>query len=102
MADPLWKKKFEIIKMHGVSDKILDICCNEGDFSSMFINIGHNVVSIDIDRKKLDLARSKNLTTIKYDLNGKVNLPSKSFSTIFALEIVEHLTNPEMERFSCC
>ena len=95
MADPLWKKKFEIINKHGVTKEILDIGCNVGDFSEMFIESGHVVSGADIDTENLGKARQKKICTIQTDLNYGINLPNESFETIFALEIVEHLSNSE-------
>jgi 2-polyprenyl-3-methyl-5-hydroxy-6-metoxy-1,4-benzoquinol methylase len=95
MADPLWNRKLEIMKEHGIDKRILDIGCNRGQFSSRFLKLGHTVVGIDINEKNLISASRKGLTTIKADLNKNIKLPNNSFSTIFALEIIEHLIKPE-------
>lgn len=95
MADPLWNKKIEIMKEYGIDKRILDIGCNRGQFSSRFLKFGHTVVGIDINEKNLISARRKGLATINADLNKKIKLPNNSFSTIFALEIIEHLINPK-------
>src|SRR4030042_4088755 len=95
MPDPLWKKKFEIINKYGVSAKILDIGCNDGEFSSWFNRLGCRIVGLDIAEKNLKLAKKRGIKTIKCDLNKRIPLPSNSFKTVLALEIIEHLLYPE-------
>jgi len=93
--DPLWNKKLEIIKKHGIDNAILDLGCNIGDFSSYFVRNGYDVTGVDIDNENLLIANSRGIHTKKCNLNLKLPMKSNSYPTIFALEIIEHLINPD-------
>ena len=93
----LEKERGEIFSLYiGSGKKVLDIGCRDGALTKYFVP-GNSVVGADIDELSLDRAR-KNLgiETALLDLNGDWDeLNGKTFDTIVAGEIIEHLYYPE-------
>jgi 2-polyprenyl-3-methyl-5-hydroxy-6-metoxy-1,4-benzoquinol methylase len=75
---------------------ILDIGCNDGEFTVKIANrIGaNNVYGIEIDRAKVDLSSKKEIKVAICDLNGKLPFDNDSFDIITANQVIEHLYSP--------
>lgn len=78
--------------------RILDLGCGAGDIC---VEIGkltgaRELYGADISQRAVDMAKTKGITAIRVDLDNE-NLPfeSKSFDIILALEIIEHLVDPD-------
>ena len=76
--------------------KILDLGCDNGGliFEKAQEGIGSKKIwGIDIDKKKLDIAKRYGITAICSDLNKKIPLKDNLFDVIHASQIIEHLNN---------
>ena len=75
---------------------LLDIGCSSGDWALHWKSRGWQAFGIDIDRKHLDIARSRGIDAKFCDLNAdKIPFPNNSFDLVFAGEVIEHLVDTD-------
>ncbi len=84
-------------KWIGTGKKVLDLGCRDGMLTEFYAE-GNEVLGADIDKKALELARSRlGIETFWLDLNDEWPFAEASFDVIVACEIMEHLFY--MDRF---
>lgn len=79
----LWKK----------TDEVVDLGANDGTVASKLASKVKKITAVDIKKPKA----KKNVKNLKLDLNKDFNtaLGNKSFNKVIALDMIEHLNNPE-------
>ncbi|MCE8424421.1 MAG: class I SAM-dependent methyltransferase [Candidatus Methanoperedens sp.] len=75
-------------------EKMLDIACSSGKFSSCFIKNGWKVFGIDIS-DNVFYAKERGLEAIKSNITEGVPFKNESFDLIFAGEIIEHIVDTD-------
>ena len=79
-------------------DIILDIGCGSGvQIRALGLTTPHLIIGMDVNRKALQYAKSKNLPNTEFIIADAEQLPFKenTFSKIICAEIIEHLHHPE-------
>lgn len=85
-----WLRKLKV----SYKSKILDCGCGIGICCKILKENGYKkIIGIDIDKNKLDFA--KQFCNVKRMNCENLNFPNKSFDVIIALNIIEHLRNPQ-------
>lgn len=83
---------------------ILEIGCGHGGNCSYFANNGASkVIGIDIDERRLEYARQKDLMNVSYlkmDA-ANINLPDNHLDIIFAPNVFEHFVNADKVLSEC-
>ncbi len=76
--------------------KLLDIGCSNGDWALHWKAGGWEPHGIDIDKKHLEIARSRGVDARFCDLNSDtIPFPDEFFDLIFAGEVIEHLVDTD-------
>jgi len=76
--------------------KILDIGCGAGTISEPLVRKGHEVYGIDIMQEAVERARKKGIKAEVFNLNeGKLLYEDEFFDVVFALDVIEHIFDPE-------
>ncbi len=89
------KVRFEVIEKYVKGPLVLDFGCGTGFFIKKLIEKGLNVIGIDFYTPKINGAKFIKIKDVK-DLK-KIDLKEK-FDTIIASEVLEHLTNYEINK----
>jgi 2-polyprenyl-3-methyl-5-hydroxy-6-metoxy-1,4-benzoquinol methylase len=89
------KVRFEVIEKYVKGSLVLDFGCGTGFFIKKLIEKGLNVIGIDFYTPKINGAKFIKIKDVK-DLK-KIDLKEK-FDTIIASEVLEHLTNYEINK----
>ncbi|SRR6266403_1210 len=86
------KTKMNIIEKFA-GKKVLDVGCSTGDYVIYLNNHGYDAYGCDISKNKLWMRKPS-----KFKIGNIYKLPYRknSFDTVIALEIFEHLDNPEL------
>ncbi|QDK39286.1 3-demethylubiquinone-9 3-O-methyltransferase [Bdellovibrio sp. NC01] len=88
----------EIRKYIGYHAEILDVGCGAGFFSNEAAKAGHTITGIDIAPEALKVAELHDATkSVRYEVGDAYNLayPRESFDVVVALDLLEHVTDPE-------
>ncbi len=84
-----------------VKGRILDIGCNDGTFSKVIIDKSgaSKLIGIDVVKKTVEWANKhwKKTGKMKFMVADaeKLPFPAQTFSAVFALEVLEHVFDPE-------
>ncbi len=96
-----WRRFSEVEKIIGnVDGKVLDIGCADGIFTKVILDGSEakEIIGIDVLKSSIDWSRNhwKN-SKMKFELGDahKLRFPSQSFDAVFALEVLEHVADPE-------
>jgi len=84
--------RWKIVKGY-VKGKILDVGCGDCRHPKMIKIVDENYTGIDISDYFIKMAKEKGINVLKSDAQT-INLKDK-FDTVIALEVLEHLKNPE-------
>lgn len=79
------------------SSKVLDLGCGAGFLSHALANAGHCVTGIDLSENSLEVARKFDSTKrvdYRFADATSLDLPSKSFDAVCAMDLLEHVENP--------
>lgn len=77
---------------------IIDVGCGGGLVCEPMARLGGNVTGIDADNNAIEVAEAhakQSDLKIKYECNSSENMTQK-FDVVLALEIIEHVDNPEI------
>lgn len=76
------------------SDVVVDLGGNDGTLSDAIAKQTHSVTAVDIEKPSASLPNTRN---IAFDLNQDfvTLLGKKSFDRVLALDVIEHLSDPE-------
>jgi SAM-dependent methyltransferase len=82
-------------QLHALSGggKLLDFGCGWGNYLAAARDVGFDGIGIEVDRAKVDFARSHGLTAIEGDLLDRA-FPDASFDAAIAQQVFEHLYDP--------
>lgn len=78
--------------------RFLDLGCGNGYYTLLIGNKlnAQEIYGVDIDEVKLRKASSRGIRAFKVDLNSdKLPFPDNYFDLVTALEVIEHLINPD-------
>ena len=72
--------------------KVLDLGCGDGDYSKRLKDLGFDVLSADLDKKRFRYADEIDFRHC--DITKEMPFPDDHFDYVLLLEVVEHLRNP--------
>lgn len=85
--------------MKGIkANALLDLGCGDGDLTLKMAQTleASEIYGVDINDKALKVAETKGIKVFKVDLSkDRIPLPNESIDVITALEVIEHLLNPD-------
>jgi ubiquinone/menaquinone biosynthesis C-methylase UbiE len=94
-------ERFLKLNRDWVGGRVLDYGCGAGGLTFRLADHAKSAVGIDLEEYKIDYARQQaveqnkqNLEFIRYD-GGDVPFPDHSFDTIFCVDVMEHVPNPD-------
>lgn len=89
-------RRLKLIPCSGL-EKVLDVGCEDGFLSQKIKEItGAEVYGVDVSAENCSLASAKGIITKQADLNDKIPFESSFFDLVFAGEVIEHLSNPDV------
>jgi 2-polyprenyl-3-methyl-5-hydroxy-6-metoxy-1,4-benzoquinol methylase len=75
---------------------ILDIGCSTGTWAAYWMSKGWVACGVDVDRKHVDVARTKGIDAHYCDLNSDpLPFSDEHFDLVFAGEVIEHLVDTD-------
>lgn len=96
---PRLKKVLDLLKRYDIkADVLIDLGCGDGRLTVEMAKVvgASEVYCIDVDAKALNVAASRGLRTFAIDLSSdRFPLPDESVDLATALEVIEHLSNPD-------
>ena len=98
---PARYQQFERILASQVRGQCLEVGCGDGNWTAFLAEYSRQLVSLDLSLRRIGLAK-KNSPGVTFVLSDARYLPfkDKSFDTICALEVIEHLPKAsDQDRF---
>lgn len=83
----------DYVHQHG-GHELLDLGCGTGGYSKVLAEQGHSVQAFDINPEYVKIAAELGVNAKQYD-GFTIPLPDDSVDTIFMIEVLEHIENPE-------
>ncbi len=78
-------------------EKVLDVGCGTGNTLALLKELGSDVYGIEIDKKAVDVAKSRGLSNIKHGTYEDIDdYPDSYFNAIRLYHVIEHLPNPKL------
>jgi ubiquinone/menaquinone biosynthesis C-methylase UbiE len=84
----------EYVFHHG-GHELLDLGCGLGGYAKTLQSRGRNVIALDVNEKYVEIAKRLGVDARLYD-GRRIPLDDKSVDTIFMVEVMEHIANPEL------
>jgi SAM-dependent methyltransferase len=75
--------------------ELLDLGCGLGGYAKTLQSRGRNVIALDVNEKYVEIAKRLGVDARLYD-GRRIPLDDKSVDTIFMVEVMEHIANPEL------
>ena len=73
-------------------DKVLDFGCGSGDFSLLLSEYSKEVISVDIAKEIIDIAKSKqNRPNIHFSILDEAKLEEETFELILSITVLQHI-----------
>jgi SAM-dependent methyltransferase len=96
---PRFKEALDLLKRHDIKANVLvDLGCGDGSLTIEMAKVvgASEVYCVDVDAEALNVAASRGLRTFVIDLSSdRIPLPDESVDLATALEVIEHLVNPD-------
>jgi ubiquinone/menaquinone biosynthesis C-methylase UbiE len=83
----------DYVHEHG-GQELLDLGCGLGGYSKVLMGHGHKVTALDVNEKYVEIAKELGVDAMHFD-GETIPLSDNSVDTIFMIEVMEHITNPE-------
>jgi len=83
----------DYVFQHG-GQELLDLGCGLGGYAKTLAMRGRKVTALDVNEKYVAIAKQIGVDAKLYD-GIRLPLPDKSVDTIFMIEVMEHIPNPE-------
>lgn len=74
--------------------ELLDLGCGLGGYSKTLADRGRKLIALDVNEKYVEIAKKLGVDARHYD-GRKIPLPDNAVDTIFMIEVMEHIPNPE-------
>jgi ubiquinone/menaquinone biosynthesis C-methylase UbiE len=84
----------EYVFQHG-GQELLDLGCGLGGYAKTLESRGRKVIALDVNEKYVEIAKRLGVDAKLYD-GHRIPLADKSVDTIFMIEVMEHIANPEL------
>lgn len=82
--------------LQNYSGDFLDIGCGIGTWAvAMKLRFGFSVTGIDINNQAIKESQKAGVKSIKTDIESSWPLPAKTFSVVTAIQVLEHVINPD-------
>ena len=86
----------DIINQHNLDGKLLDLGCKDGYILDKAKHLGYQVYGSDISCNAVQILSKQGFSMKKLDLNNHLSYPDNLFNIVTCLQVIEHLTNPEV------
>jgi ubiquinone/menaquinone biosynthesis C-methylase UbiE len=83
----------DYVHQHG-GQQLLDLGCGTGGYSKVLAEQGHSVQAFDINPEYVKIAQELGVDAKQYD-GFTIPLPDNAVDTVFMIEVLEHIENPE-------
>jgi len=95
-AMPVLRAQKRLLSMIGAGQKLLDVGCGSGYYTTQFRDLGNEVTGIDLTQDGALAVRT--LGVPAYVANVEQGLPftDKAFDAVTCIEVVEHLLRPDL------
>lgn len=89
-----YERNLVLKKLFKKGEKVLDLAAGEGAVSEFIMNLGCDVVALDISKNALEKAKARGVKTVLGSVEEKLPFKEESFDAIFWGDNVEHLFMP--------
>jgi 2-polyprenyl-3-methyl-5-hydroxy-6-metoxy-1,4-benzoquinol methylase len=97
--DPTKKQRADFaLRYIGKNKRILDVGCANGELSRIIKEHGNYIIGLDILKEHLDFAK-KNCNEVVLSNVTKLPFQEKNFDAVFAGELIEHLSEEDLDKF---
>ena len=93
---PWYQKALSLLPV-STGQKILELGAGAGELVQILKSQGYKITCVENSPIYLRRLRARGFPAVKADLNQKLPLPSKSFTGVISLEVIEHLV--EVDKF---
>lgn len=98
-AQRIWKsntKGFDILHRHYriEGNRVLDAGCRVGVLSTFLMEMGYDVLGVDIVPRSVKDAVKHGVDAVQGDLMDMPFLPNESFDSVFCRDVIEHIPDP--------
>ncbi len=94
------KQRLYLRRFVGAPGRVLDAGCGRGEFLELLREAGVPAYGVDLDAEMAARCREKGLEVSVGDLRGHLaGLPDGSLGGVFAAQVVEHMSTPELVSF---
>jgi SAM-dependent methyltransferase len=96
-SEELSARQRDYLRYFAGRDNVLDAGCGRGEFLGLLTEAGIKARGVDLDEGMAAVCRGKGLDVTVADLNAYLaGLPDGSLGGLFAAQVVEHMTTPQL------